>query len=641
MLKCMTPYARPRRCLPAPGFGLVELLLALGIATAMGAAAFWVYPRVTTRVKVASDVENVRDLASRVDRSHGVVGSFRGVSTLNVLEDGLAPTDFRQGSAATMSNAWGGAVTVAPATVRLAGDAFTVGLSGLPARACVPFVSAVAGDANVRDVIVGNTSLLLSNRGSLDVPGLGLACGADGAVVEIVYYSGMVAGSSVAVVPTLPLPSAPAVHGPSTPPPAGPVSSAPSVSDAVPGVAGSVPPGPGVAPSPAVPPLPAAPSAPVPQPLPTPVPSPAPPALVPCRQSESSAARASCPAGTWGTETVRRRQVCAPGDVDPNSDAAWEHPEAWVQAQTVAAVTTRDCQACPGTTREERDQWLPTSQACPSGQTGTHTWERQQVRSRDVFTDCPFGTTTLPGPTYGGWSAWAETGASRNEVNTCRPTAARCSDGSLQVVAWHSADWQDLPPTSGSAGMSYWYQDAVVRLTPGDKARLEWAINNVPIRRVETPAPIPGNWPANVSESAFFEEQCNALSDVGNIRYAYSYDFECVSGMGMHYCDYSWTNGGTSLAVCRQACASDLVGKSNNPYRWEWPESSIVAAMPYTTCTGQVGCTPNGGYGNQEGLPTCNEHNVGQAVAFNWYRQFYNPVRVDYQVLTLTCRGPS
>lgn len=126
-----------------------------------------------------------------------------------------------------------------------------------------------------------------------------------------------------------------------------------------------------------------------------------------------------------------------------------------------------------------------------------------------------------------------------------------------------------------------------------------------------------------------------------NIRYAYSYDFECVSNMGMHYCDYNWTSGGTSLAVCRQACASDLVGKSNNPYRWEWPESSVVASTPYTTCTGQPGCTPNGGFGTQQGLPACNEHNVGQTLAFNWYRQFYNPVRVDYQEITLTCRGPT
>lgn len=641
MLKCMTPHARPQRLLPAPGFGLVELLLALGVATAMGAAVLWVYPRVTTRVNVASDVENVRDLASRIDRSHGVIGSFRGVSTLNVLEDGLAPADFRQGSPTGMINAWGGAVTVWPSTVRLAGDAFTVGLSGLPARACVSFVSAVAGDVNVRDVIVGNTSVLLDNQGSLDVPSLGLACGADGAIVEVVYYSGLVAGASVALVPTLPVPSTPPFPAPSVPTPAGPVPGAPSVSDAVPGVPASLSPGAGVAPSPAVPSLPAAPSVPVPQPLPTPQPSPTPPALEPCRQSESSMARASCPAGTWGTETVRTRQVCAPGDVDPNSDAAWEHPEAWVQAQTVMAVTARDCEACPGTAQEERDQWLPTSQACPSGQTGTHTWERQQVRSRDVFTHCPFGTTTLPGPTYGGWSNWVDTGTRRNEVNTCKPTAARCGDGSLQVVAWHSADWEDLPPPSGSTSMYYWYPDAVVRLTPAEKAKLAWAINHVPIQRVETPAPMPGNWPADVSESAFYEEQCNALSDAGNIRYAYSYDFECVSNMGMHYCDYNWTSGGTALAVCRQACASDLVGKSNNPYRWEWPESSVVASTPYTTCTGQPGCTPNGGFGNQQGLPVCNEHNVGQAIAFNWYRQFYNPLRVDYQALTLTCRGPT
>jgi hypothetical protein len=91
-------------------------------------------------------------MASRIDRSHGVVGSYRGVSTLNIIEDGLAPNDFRQGSATAMSNAWRGAVTVSPATVRLAGDAFAVGLSALPSRACVPFVSALAGDVDVRDV---------------------------------------------------------------------------------------------------------------------------------------------------------------------------------------------------------------------------------------------------------------------------------------------------------------------------------------------------------------------------------------------------------------------------------------------------------------------------------------------------------
>lgn len=231
------------------------------------------------------------------------------------------------------------------------------------------------------------------------------------------------------------------------------------------------------------------------------------------------------------------------------------------------------------------------------------------------------------------------TSATRS-TRACPRPPPRCSDGSLQVAAWYSSDYVDLPPPPGSSAIQYWYPDAVVRLTPAETARLQWALNNVPVTRVETPAPMPGNWPANVSESASYAEQCSALGDVGNINYAYSYEFECVSNMGTHYCDYKWTSRGTSLAVCRQACASDLVGKSNNPYRWEWPSSSVVASTPYTTCTGQPGCTPNGGFGTQQGPPACNEHNVGQTVAFNWYRQFYNPVRVDYQTLTLTCLGP-
>ncbi|MEN1994166.1 hypothetical protein [Stenotrophomonas bentonitica] len=210
------------------------------------------------------------------------------------------------------------------------------------------------------------------------------------------------------------------------------------------------------------------------------------------------------------------------------------------------------------------------------------------------------------------------------------------------MAAWYSSDYEDLPLPSGSSAIQYWYPDAVVRLTPAETARLQWAVNNVPVTRIETPAPVPGNWPANISESASYAEQCNTLGDVGNINYAYSYEFECVSNMGMHYCDYNWTSGGTTLAVCRQACASDLVGKTNNPYRWEWPSSTVLASIPYVTCTGEPGCTPNGqGYGSQLALPACNDTNVGQTMAHRWYRNFYNPTRTVYQAMTLTCRGPT
>ena len=188
----------------------------------------------------------------------------------------------------------------------LGGDAFSVGLSGLPARACVPFVSALAGDANVRDVIVGNTSVLLGNGGTLDVPGSGLACGADGAVVDVVYYSGRSPGRRSPWCPRFPCPPRPpslALQRRHRLAPYPPLPACPMQCRAFLGVCrralGLLLPrrfrrflcaqrsGASAAPNAG--------------------PHPAPPA-VPCRQSESSVARASCPTGTWGTETVRTRR---------------------------------------------------------------------------------------------------------------------------------------------------------------------------------------------------------------------------------------------------------------------------------------------------------------------------------------------
>lgn len=639
----MTPHTRPRPRLPAPGFGLAELLLTLGAAAAMGGAALFFYPRVQTRVHVATDVENLRAMASAIDRSYGVVGTYRSVSASSVVEDNLAPADFRKASSGSaLTNTWGGPIAITPSTVRRFGDSFTVAFSGVPRRACVPFLSAVAEDAYVQDVRVDGTSAKWNTGGQLDVPTLAAACEENGNVLEVVYYSGLASGGSVATVidPVAPLPSP--FPDPPTGTPVGPVAGAPSVADALPGdpVApspGGLPPAP-----PAVPALPPAAATPlVPQPSPVGLPPTLPPALVPCQQAESLTQTGTCPAGTWGTETLRTRTVCPNGGVDPNTDAAWEHPEAWARPVVVTATIANNCQACPSNERQTQAQWVTRTGSCPSGMTGTVSQEWEQVRSRDITYACPAGRTTAPLPNVGGWSAWSDTGNQRNAVNTCVPTAPRCSDGSLQVAAWYSAVVDDLPPPPGYTGVSYWYYDSVVRLNPAEKARLDWAINNVPVVRVETPAPMPGNWPANVSESASYAEQCNALGDVGNINYAYSYDFECVSNMGMHYCDYNWTGGGTSMAVCRQACASDLVGRTNNPYHWAWPESSVVSATPSATCTGQPGCTPNGGYGNQAGLPACKESNVGQTIAYRWYRQFYSPPRIDVQEFNVTCRGPT
>ena len=85
-----------------------------------------------------------------------------------------------------------------------------------------------------------------------------------------------------------------------------------------------------------------------------------------------------------------------------------------------AALTTYgSCASCPVNSTNNEVQWVPSSATCPSGQTGTHTWEREQNRTQSVSYDCPSGTTTLPSPTLGSWTAFADTGNTRGEVNTC------------------------------------------------------------------------------------------------------------------------------------------------------------------------------------------------------------------------------
>ena len=341
--------------------------------------------------------------------------------------------------------------------------------------------------------------------------------------------------------------------------------------------------------------------------------------------------------------TVQNQNVdCAAGNygiIAQSRFATWSCPEAWegpVQGPFSSWTTlSSTCAACPAPATQTQTQWVSTSINCPPGSAGTHTWEREQVSSRSVTYNCPAGTRTLPGATLGGWSAWSDTGARRGEVNTCAPTTELCSDGSEQLAAWFWADYGQLPPGPSVVVVP---DDTRAVLTPEERERFAAAQAFTPVERTEDYAG-PPNSPPNVSEGAGYFETCNNLSDVGNIQYSYSYSFECVSNMGMHYCDYSAESGGYQFAVCRRSCASQLVGKSNNPYFWSWPSTSAMPST-YTNCTGG-GCVTNGNYGGQNGLPACNANNVGQTITHRWYRQFYNPVRIVYAEFPVTCAGPT
>lgn len=133
---------------------------------------------------------------------------------------------------------------------------------------------------------------------------------------------------------------------------------------------------------------------------------------------------------SWEKEQTQTRTVtyvcgACPNPIPPPTFGAWS---AWVDTgatrNMVNTCSSASCLPCPADTTETETQWVFLASACPVGQTGTRTCEEEQRRTRAVTYSCPACPSTAPSPTYGAWSAWANTGATRNNVNTCTSAPA-------------------------------------------------------------------------------------------------------------------------------------------------------------------------------------------------------------------------
>ena len=106
---------------------------------------------------------------------------------------------------------------------------------------------------------------------------------------------------------------------------------------------------------------------------------------------------ASCPAGQFGFIDYRSLYECQGPTTQRANWGVW-------------FPIANHCSACPAPVTS----WLNDSATCPSGQSGSHTWQYRRVASYN----CPYGTPNLPGITI-----TDSPSVIQNEVNTC---AANC-----------------------------------------------------------------------------------------------------------------------------------------------------------------------------------------------------------------------
>lgn len=443
----------------------MEALLAAGIAMAAVAVLFGFYVHGQAKADVRNEAKNIQGMASAIDGTWGLLGSFEGVSGPRVFDDGLAPASLTH-SPAGLTHTWGGKVEVRPTRVVRGNDAFAIDYIQLPAKACVPLLANLAPHA--WDLQVNRVSVLRDTGGQFDVGQAGQLC-VEGSTVSFVFHSGLSSGDAVAAPPlTLPTPSTPPMLPPPGSPPVLTIPPNPGVPDVGPGMpatpgCGSAPPTPScphpggtwamvLHPAPicwqlvgSCPPPPSAPPpfVPVPPPSTPPLPpSPPPGSMCSPPPSIDEDQMLTCGAGRFGHVLERRVGTYS-------CPEAWDHPVFEWSAWGPAGNT---CQPCPAPSIQADTRWLPASSLCPAGAYGRQDWQREERRQRTVSYTCPSPSWVLPPPALGSWSVWSNTGATRSHSGACVACPAPSSQSQLV--------WQDRSQAcpNGQSGSHTWQQ---------------------------------------------------------------------------------------------------------------------------------------------------------------------------------------
>lgn len=135
------------------GFSLLELLLGLAIVASLAAAAFIIYPKISTGQKVKQEANNIGQLKTQINAIYNSTSSNipkrTGLNSL-IIKAGLAPDNMVSGT--SLKNAWGGDVYVGTYDIANA-TAFAIQYNHVPPEACAKLIMQTA--RGFEQVVVG------------------------------------------------------------------------------------------------------------------------------------------------------------------------------------------------------------------------------------------------------------------------------------------------------------------------------------------------------------------------------------------------------------------------------------------------------------------------------------------------------
>jgi type II secretory pathway component PulJ len=152
----------------------------------------------------------------------------------------------------------------------------------------------------------------------------------------------------------------------------------------------------------------------------------------------------ACPTGEYGTEEQEATSSCPAYTGNPVYGP-------WV---TIATSNCHPDCSPPATTTSQNYQWVNEDPGCPTGDTGTYTYQEQQVQTVTTSYSCPsVSSSPVANTTTSGWS---NTGNTQNTQNTCVSASPPVvTEANVQANIYQSGDimtsnWQ----TGGQASVS-------------------------------------------------------------------------------------------------------------------------------------------------------------------------------------------
>lgn len=171
-------YFRLAKAKKQAGVSLLTVAIVIGIGGLFLAVALTYGPRYFTKGKVQNQVAVYGDMRSNLVSYGSRVGLFTSTnaSLTALVNQNFFPASMVGGTAAapTVTNQWGGPVTVAIGTVVTAGDSLVFTDGGVPANACTELGTSIDGSAAV--ITINGTTTKAAGARSNPVT-VGTSCG--------------------------------------------------------------------------------------------------------------------------------------------------------------------------------------------------------------------------------------------------------------------------------------------------------------------------------------------------------------------------------------------------------------------------------------------------------------------------------